>query len=170
MDTLINAAWLLIESNTINLMVLFGLAVIMVKVSRNIIVISFMMYYVSYLIADYSMHIIELEIPAAYIGEYQRTWHILLGIVGALVMLFLFLDGLVNDHTDSMRLCVVLTSAYIMIFYIVPNVGFAGFTSPVHDDYYNLYGMLGPVFDIALIALSIVKERGDECDKMAYNG
>ena len=83
------AAWQTIQNNSVNIIVLIGILVLMAKVSKNTIVICFAMFYASYIVADYSMTIIEMVIPQAHIGEYQRTWHILLGIVGALIMLFL---------------------------------------------------------------------------------
>lgn len=166
----IEAAWKTVQNNSVNIIVLIGILVLMAKVSKNTIVICFAMFYVSYIVADYSMTIIEMVIPQVHIGEYQRTWHILLGIVGALIMLFLMLDMIINDVSIGMQFCVVLTSTYIMLFYVVPNVGFVGFSSPIYDDIYNQYGMVGPILDIALIALSLRKERGNECDRMACNG
>lgn len=166
----ITAAWQTIENNPVNIIILIGILSIMAKVSKNTIVTCFAMFYSAYLVADYSMTLIEIIVPEAYISEYQRTWHILLGIVGALIMLFLLLDMTISELGNGMRFCVVLTSIYIMLFYVVPNVGFAGFSAQPYDGVYNQYGMVGPIFDIALIALSLRKERGNECDRMAYNG
>lgn len=171
MDSIfITAAWQTIENNPVNIIILIGILLIMAKASKNTIVICFAMFYAAYIVADYSMTLIEIIVPEAYIDEYQRTWHILLGIVGALIMLFLLLDMTISELSNGMRFCVVLTSIYIMLFYVVPNVGFAGFSSQPYDDIYNQYGKVGPLFDIALIALSLRKERGNECDRMAYNG
>ena len=171
MDSIfITAAWQTIENNPVNIIILIGILAIMAKVSKNTIVTCFAMFYAAYLVADYSMTLIEIIVPEACISEHQRTWHILLGVVGALIMLFLLLDMIINDLSNGMQFCVVLTSVYIMLFYVVPNVGFVGFSSQMYDDIYNQYGMMGPILDIALIALSLRKERGNECDRMAYNG
>ena len=66
----------------------------------------------------------------------------------------------------------VLNCVYIMLFYVVPNVGFAGLSSEEFNDFYNNYSYLGVVFDLGLIALSVIKhKRGvNECDRMAYDG
>lgn len=77
---------------------------------------------------------------------------------------------LLNSMFYGVKILTVLTAVYIMLFYVVPNVGFAGAPTHDYDDIYNTYGAFGVLIDIALIALSLLKERGNECDRMAYNG
>ena len=172
MNVFIDALGITLTNNIFNLAVLFGIYLIFSRVSDNTVVMGFLVYYVSYIIADYSMTIIELEIPFAYLEEYQTTWHILLAMVGALIIFYFAMNIVIGEHDSDMQFCIALTSIYIMLFSVVPNVGFAGVSSEEFNDFYDNYSYLGVVFDLGLIALSVFKQkRGDnECDRMAYNG
>jgi len=172
MNVFIDALGITLTNNIFNLTILFGIYLTFSRVSDNTVVMGFLVYYISYIIADYSMTIIELEIPFAYLEGYKTTWHILLAMVGALILFYFALNVAIGDHDSGMQFCIALTSIYIMLFYVVPNVGFAGLSSEEFNNFYNNYSYLCVVFDLGLIALSVFKhKRGDdECDRMAYNG
>ena len=172
MNVFVDALGITLTNNVFNLIVIFCIYLVLTRVSDNTVVMCFLVYYVSYIIADYSMTVIELEVPYAYIEDYQSTWHILLAMVGALILFYLSIDVVINEHSVGMQFCIALTSIYIMLFYVVPNVGFAGLSSEEFNDFYNNYSYLGVVFDLGLIALSVIKhKRGvNECDRMAYDG
>lgn len=160
-----DAAWYTFADNKINLAVL--LAIIFLSIyKRNIIIYVFMAYYAGYIFSDFAMCYIELSLPNAEMYDYQRTWHLMLAILAAAMMFYIMLNALFY----GVKILTVLTAVYIMLFYVVPNVGFAGALTPEYDDIYNAYGSFGVLIDIALIALSLIKERGNGCNRMAYNG
>ena len=172
MNVFIDALGITLGNNIFNLIILFCIYLVMVRVSDNTVVMCFLVYYVLYIIADYSMTVIELEVPYAYIEDYQPTWHILLAMVGALILFYLSIDVIINEHSVDMQFCIALTSVYIMLFYVVPNVGFSGLSSEEFSNFYNKYSYLGIVFDLGLIGLSVIKHKrgANECVRMAYEG
>lgn len=165
MEIFKDSFYLMIDNNTLNMTVLLCMALVLIK-KQTVVLWVFVFYYVGYLAADFSMQVIGLSLHGGDIEGFQKTWRLLLAILGATVMLSLLLSGLVNG-TDSVQ---VLTCVYIMLFYVVPNVGFAGFPGSDYDDIYNQYSEFGVPIDVVLVALSLIKARGNECNRMAYSG
>lgn len=165
MEIFKDAFYLMIDNNTLNITVLLGMVLILTK-KQTVVLWVFVFYYIGYLAADFSMQAIGLSLHGGNIEYFQKTWRLLLAVLGATMMLSMLLSGLING-TDFIQ---VLTCVYIMLFYVVPNVGFAGFPGPDYDDIYNRYSDFGVPIDIVLVAISLLKARGNECNRMAYNG
>mgnify|MGYP003676825839 CR=1 FL=1 len=165
MDLFLEAVRLMLSNNVLNIIVLLGMVLILTK-KQTVVLWVFVFYYVGYLAADLSMQAIGLSLQGGDIEDFQKTWRLLLAVLGATMMLTMLMSGLVNG-TDFAQ---VLTCVYIMLFYVVPNVGFAGFPGSDYDDIYNRYSDFGVPIDIALVAVSLLRARGNECNRMAYNG
>lgn len=165
MEIFKDSFYLMIDNNALNIAVLLCMLLILTR-KQTAVLWVFVFYYVGYLAADFSMQAIGLSLHGGDIEDFQKTWRLLLAMLGATVMLSMLMNGLING-TDFVQ---VLTCVYIMIFYVLPNVGFAGFPSSDYDNIYSHYSNLGVPIDIALVALSLIKARGNECNRMAYNG
>tara|TARA_R110002020_G_scaffold146468_1_gene321107 strand:+ start:68 stop:565 length:498 start_codon:yes stop_codon:yes gene_type:complete len=165
MDLFIEAVYLMLSNNTLNILVLVAMILISTKKS-TVVLWVFIFYYIGYLAADVSMQAIGLSLHGGSMEDFQKTWRLLLAMLAAIMMLSLLINGLFYG-TNAVQ---VLTCVYIMLFYVVPNVGFAGFSGSSYDHIYSRYSDFGVPFDVVLIALSLIKARGNECNKMAYNG
>ena len=165
MDLFLEAVYLMLTNNEINIFILLGMVLVSIKKATPVLWV-FILYYTGYLAADVSMYMIEISVAGGGIEDFQKTWHLLLAMLAAGVMLTMLIDGLFC----GIDLVQVLTCVYIMLFYVVPNVGFAGFPTSNYDYLYNHYGSFRVLMDIALVALSLIKARGNECSRMVYNG
>ena len=165
MEIFKDAFYLMIHNNALNMTLLLCMLLVL-TVKQTAVLWVFVFYYFGYLAADFSMQVIGLSLHGGDIEDFQKTWRLLLAVLGATVMLSILVFGLVSG-TDFVQ---VLTCVYIMLFYVVPNVGFAGFPGSAYDDIYNQYSEFGVPIDIVLIALSLINARGNGCIRMAYNG